>query len=276
MHVHDFLAGHAPLTLSTWLDDGPKVVLQDEYLERVSALPFKELAVMVDGPKPGLEEARWNAANLAKLRAAFPTRDLILTIWTPAIRHSLRELEAKIVELASALGAVAIEADAEPAGKWAKKFVVGYPSLAAAAEDAMRIMRLPGLRTEVTVFPAAFGSAAELVKRADVLVSQNYAVATHDGVAVMADGKHGPERYPKESIQEARHRFPLQKIVSGHAAYHQRFKTLAPDDAMRTAIKSAVGAGCNNIRFWAGKHFFRFKHSYAIEVLHELIPYAVL
>lgn len=265
-----------PLKLGVWIDDPPHDVLKPAYIDAIHALPFHELAVMVDGPKPGIKDARWSAAQLKEFFAAFPAHDRIMTVWTPAQKHPIAELEAKIMELADALKPIAIEADAEPAGKWAKKFLVGYATLGEAAADTMRVLRKPGVRTEVTVFPSAYSSAAELVKLADVLVSQNYAVASHDGQAVPAFGPLGPDRYPRESILLARERFPKQRIVSGHAAYHQRFTNLPPHDAMMKAIASATGVGCNHIRFWAGKHFFRFKHAYALEVIDEIRPFVVL
>jgi hypothetical protein len=221
---------------------------------------------MLDGPRPGLGDLHWTLQQLTQLRQGLKGLELVATFWVPAQRAALAELQEKIGPICDALEPIAVEADAEPAGRWARKGLQGFATLDAAADAAARVLRAPGLPLEVTVFPSAFGSAAPLIERADVLVSQNFPVAERDGHAISAKGGLGPEHYPKDSLTLARRHFPHVEIVSGLPAYGQAFAHMGPEDSMRTAIASSVAAGVNRIRFWSLKHIVR-KNRYARRVI---------
>jgi len=267
-----------PLDLGAWLDDPPSLVLERGYLDAIRALPLSHLAVMLDGPRPGLSDARWSPAQLQQLARALPDHELVLTAWGAPQRQAIDELAARLPSLILAAMPSAIEIDAEPIGEWAPAGVEGYRdeggdkgALDEAADALAEVLvALDVLAFEVTTFPGASRHVRSLLRalsrRASAeaavrLVLQVYSVRTRGSSSAPTliewHGALGPERLPREAITRARREHPGVEIVAGLAAYDQRWPGHAPAEAMHAAVASAAGTGVRRARWWSAKHLVR-------------------
>lgn len=283
-----------PLDLGAWIDDPPRLVLESAYLDALRALPLSHLAVMVDGPRPGLSDARWTPRQLAQLRRAMPDHELVLTTWWAAQRRAIDELAVRLPELLDALETRTVEGDTEPVGEWAPRAVEGYrdeggdPGALDEAADALAEV-LVGLELdaiEVTTFPGALRHVRSLIRalsrymapdQALRLVLQLYAVRSRGSstapTLVEWDGALGPERLPREAITRARRDHPGVEICAGLAAYDQRWPGHAPAEAMHVALTSAAGTGVRRVRWWSTKHLVRLAaRSYSAPAIELLRP----
>lgn len=264
-----------PLELGTWLDDRPSIALRPAYLDRLRALPLDEIAVMVDGPRPGLEDQRWRLPHLEQLARALPRHRRTLTAWAAPQREAVDELGAQLPELLEALGASAVEVDVEPVGEWALRGVRGYRdeggdrgALDEASEALADVLAATGLPVEVTVFPGSLHRVRRLLEalvRRGVRVSlvlQTYPVRTRGPRSapqiIEYDDALGPLRLPREALTAARDAHPDVELVAGLAAYDQRgWPGVRPEEAMHAAVASAVSAGVRRARWWSVKHLCR-------------------
>lgn len=267
-----------PLELGAWIDDRPSLVLAPAYLDSIRALPLEELAVMIDGPRPGLEDQYWRLGHLEQLARALPTHRRVLTAWAAPQRAAIDELAAQLPELVEALGASAIEVDTEPVGEWALRGVQGFRdqggakgALDEASAALAQVLAAPGLPVEVTVFPGALRHVAHLLEAlvrelgpdAHVsLVLQAYPVRTRGPKSkpqlIDYDGPLGPVRLPRESITKAREAHSDVELVAGLAAYDQRgWPGHSAEEAMHAAVASAAAAGVRRVRYWSIKHLCR-------------------
>lgn len=267
-----------PLELGAWIDDRPSLVLERRYLDAIRALPLTHVAVMIDGPRPGLEDQYWRLGHLEQLRRALPDHERVLTVWAAPQLGAIEELGAQLPELVEALGASAIEVDTEPVGEWALRGVRGFRdeggdkgALDEASDALAQVLAASRLPVEVTVFPGALRNVRRLLEAlvrelgpdgAVRLVLQAYPVRTRGPRSkpelVEYSSALGPERLPRESILAARAAHPGVELVAGLAAYDQRgWPGVAPADAMHAAVASAVATGCRRIRWWSVKHIVR-------------------
>ncbi|MEQ9080455.1 MAG: hypothetical protein RLP09_41705 [Sandaracinaceae bacterium] len=259
--------------LGIWLDDPPSVVLRPRYLDTLRQLPIQHLAVMADGPAPGLHDARWTTADLARLRAALRSRRLILTAWAAAHAKSTAELGQRLPALVDALEADGVEVDVEPVGDWSEGDVRGFEDIDRdgsrldEASDALAavLVSLPVPEIETTVFPGALRHVIPLL---EALVAtgtpktlrlwlQVYAVATRSGTPIAWNGKLGPMRFPREALADARARVPSDvEVCAGLAAY--RTTWAEHGDSMTVAAQSALmDGGPRRLRWWSGKWLTR-------------------
>lgn len=282
-----YVAPPAPndaLNLGVWIDDPPRIVLAGRYLDRLCELPISHVAVMLDGPKPGLGDQKWDWRDLERLFIRLPTLDRVLTAWIPADADAVAELARELPGLLRALGTSTLELDAEGAGHWRERDVRGYEDAdgdGKRLDDAARgiadaLWAIDGLETiEVTSYPGMLARAALLVRELSALgptryVSQDYAVATRDGVPQAWDGRHGPLRMATESRAKAASALPPEvELCSGAAAY----RTTWPDgrDSMVPAIRASYRARL--VRLWSSKWLCRKAgHERRRGLLEELRP----
>lgn len=266
-----------PLELGVWIDDGPALVLERPYLDRLLALPLSHVAVMIDGPRPGMSDARWSTDELAKLAAALPRVERILSLWSHPSAAHVGGLLVELPALLEAFVSRVVELDLEPAGGWHARGVEGYVGLADAGRAVVENCRRAGAeRVEITTFPAAIPRAAGAIAAADVLALQVYPVATRNGTPVPYGGRLGPLRYPAEALEAARRRFPGVELVCGLPAYKQAWPGHEPLEAMHAAIASAAGVGVKRARYWSAKWLVRKKKTvYAAPALEALGAVAV-
>lgn len=264
------------LDLGVWIDDPPSLVLDGRYLDRLLELELGHVAVMLDGPEPGLSDARWDWRALERLRRRLPDEvEAILTCWISPQARALEELARELPPLVEALEADAVEGDHEPAGHWRESGVRGFRDedrdgsrLDDAAEAIAQVLcSQPVEAVETTTFP---GALRPVVPMLEALVrhappgmavryfSQDYAVARRGGVPVPWDGPLGPERMARESRAAAHLVLPQRvEVCSGFAAY----RTTWPDgrDSIGPAIQTARDAGTRRVRGWSGKWLARMR-----------------
>lgn len=263
------------LDLGVWIDDPPRLVLDGRYLDRLLELPLGHVAVMLDGPEPGLDDARWDWRDLELLRQRLPDPevDRILTTWIAPDAEALDELDRELPRLLDALGAHGLEGDVEPAGHWRERDVDGFRDLDgdgrrlddAAAAIAEVLCGLHAEIIETTTFPGALRVVRILVEEIAAraapgvrvrYVSQDYAVARRNEEPIAWDGPLGPERFALESREKAAAVLPARvELCSGAAAY----RTVWPDgrDSLPVAIRTARGAGARLVRLWSSKWLAR-------------------
>src|SRR5690606_36795313 len=97
----------------------PSLVLERGYLDAIRALPLSHQAVRLDGPKPGISDARWSPAQLEQLARALPDHELVLTAWGAPQQQAIDELAARLPSLILAGMPNAIEIEADPVGELA-------------------------------------------------------------------------------------------------------------------------------------------------------------
>lgn len=265
-------------TLGVWIDDPPEIVLSGTYLARLlGEAPISEVAVMLDGPHPGLSDQRWDWRELERLRKRLPPHvRRILTAWIAPKASAVDELAGAVPRLIEALGAHGFELDAEPAGGWREAQVRGYldanrdrrrlDDAAAAIGDFMAALDVEDL--EVTTFPGALRAVAVLVEeiarraRPDQRVrylSQDYAVR-HRGsksapILVEWASALGPLRLPLEARAKARATLPASVVLgTGLAAYDHSFPQ---GDALEKSVEVARADGADLFRIWSGKWIAR-------------------
>lgn len=238
-----------PLALETWIDDPPSLVLRPGYLDALRSLPLSGVAVMVDGPKPGLADARWSAEHLAALRDALPLHERTITLWAAPQRERIAELRREVPALLEALGSRAVDVDLEGAGQWRQSGLAGYRSLADAGAALVDALREAGAeRVEVDTFPGMLGAVGGALAGADRLALQVYATAS-SGHSIAWTG---------ERLRAAIRTYPHLEVVAGVAAYRQPGATdAARADHMRRALGEASQAGCKVARVWSGKWLCR-------------------
>lgn len=259
--------------LGIWLDDPPRLTLSKPYLAALKALPIREVAVMLDGPEPGLEDARWTARDLQRLRDALPYHRRVLTAWASADARAIQQLGRELPELLDALEAVSLELDVEPVGEWRERDVHGFADRdldGARLDDvaealAAMMLSLPVREFETTTFPGALAAVLplldELARQApsDVAIRlwlQLYAVLTRGERKVSWTGKLGPMRFPREGLELARRRVPGRvEVCAGLAAYDTRWP--GRGDSMVVAAEAALLGGSSSLRWWSAKWLCR-------------------
>jgi len=262
-----------PIDLGIWIDDPPRIVLREGYLDPLRSLPLSHVAVMADGPEPGLVDQRWDRRDLEALARALPHHHRVLTLWVSAERRALDELVARVPGMLEALGSIVFEGDIEPIGHFKESDVRGFVDEDldgrelddAAAAIAQALVELPVCEIEVTTFPGALRVALslleELARRASPaqrvrLWAQLYAVLTRAVGAIAWDGRLGPVRFPRDGLVDLREQVPASvEVCAGLAAYD----TVWPGhgESMLVAAESAILAGSPGARWWSSKWLCR-------------------
>lgn len=254
------------LDLGLWIDDAPKLVLTDAYLARLLGLPLSHFAVMVERSGGGLD-LTWTTAQLAKLAAAAPEHERVLTLWPEPTAPYMTRLRQVLPGLLRALGRsprtghYVLEFDLE--GHWKVGKVSGYASLTVAGATLMRIVTevAAELGEEIEVEVTTFTAHVEATAKGKVLgekrlLLQTYPVAqARDGTPRDYDGPLGPARRPYEEVLRARAAAePGVEVCSGLAAWYQAGWPGGPDAAMATAVDAARRAGVRRVRWWSARH----------------------
>lgn len=263
------------LDLGVWIDDPPRLVLKSWYLDRLRAMGLSHVAVMLDGPEPGLEDARWTASDLRQLAEALPEHRRVLTTWVAPQKPTVSELGRKLPRLLDAFGAAGVELDVEPAGQFRERSVRGYVDADrdrsrlddASADIARMLLTLPVCEIELTTFPGALrlmlSLAEELARCASDHVSlsafmQLYAVRNRGSLKVGWDSALGPVRGPREGLENARQRLPERfEVQAGLAAWDTRWPGRGPYESMTVAAQSAVEGRATALRYWSSKWLCR-------------------
>ncbi len=233
--------------LGAWLDLPPSLALREPYLSRLRALPLSELAVMVDGSRPGLADLRWTERDLERLRAAVD-HHLIVTAWCAADREQIDALAARMPSLLRAAGTSWCEVDLEGAGGWKRASMRGFSSLTQAGGYLVEALRRDATTVEVSTFPGMLPAVAGALRAgADRLTLQVYATKTSGHtIAQCADW-----------LRQAQATHPHHEVVAGVAAYGAPGSTLAAQTAhVRAALESA-GSVVSTCRLWSAKHLVR-------------------
>lgn len=250
-----------PIDYGVWIDDPPRLALQRWYLDRLRSLPLSHVSVMVDGPRPGMSDARWSEDELAELASALPDVRRGVTLWAAAQRDAVQELATSLHTAVVALGASSVEVDAEPVGGWASGRVQGYSGgLLEASRDLAAHMISAGVDVEVTVFPGALRHVTELLgalaeHRRPRLYLQSYAVRHRGEDRVSWTGPLGPLRLPSESIEAASAAMPRVEVCYGRAVYDTEWP--GGKDSILPGTIAALGAGARSVRDWSSKWLCR-------------------
>lgn len=259
--------------LEMWIDDPPRVVLTKAYLDAIRALPVGGVAVMLDGPAPGLKDARWSGAQLEELARRLPNHRRTLTAWASPDARAVAQLERELPDLLRALDAEAVELDVEPAGEWRESDVAGFVDRDldgarlddAAAAIAAMLLALPVGEIEVTTFPGALRVVEVLVDElaarapAETVVRlwlQIYPVLTRGGRTIGWNDALGPVRWPREGLEKARGQVPDRvEVCAGLSAYDSVFP--GHGESMAVAAESALLGGSPRLRWWSSKWLCR-------------------
>lgn len=237
-----------------WIDDPPGLALRDDYQERLAALRLDELAVMVDGPGPGLDDARWTPRQLEQL-ATISRAPLVLTYWGSPDRVALEALRSRLPDYVRAAGARAAELDLE--GPWDHRRVRGYSSLEQAADALGEAVRRSGAQYEVTTFPSRLRTVLSALAHADRLLLQVYPVSSRGGQPIRYDGELGPVHWPREALEQARRRIaqvaPACEVALGLPLYRQAWPGVEIEGALGEALRSGLAAGVARARWWSSK-----------------------
>lgn len=235
--------------LGTWLDDRPAITLAPRYLDALRSLPLRHVAVMADGPEPGLADAKWSLTDLEALAVALPQHHRVLTLWGAPDVDRMRELALRVPAMLRALGTTWVEVDLEGVGGWRQSGVRGYRNLHDAGAALVRTLRDAGATTvEVTTFPGMLPRVRGAIEGgADRLVLQVYATErkTHTIASAV------------EALRKARARYPLTEVCAGVAAYKQPG---ADSDERANHMFDAIEAAsheCSTVRLWSAKHLAR-------------------
>lgn len=280
-------AAATALDLGVWIDDPPSLVLDGPYLDRLLELPLGHVAVMVDGPIPGLGDARWDWRDLERLRRRLPDRVYtVLTVWMAPQREAIDELAERVPRLLEALGSRVLEGDYEPAGHWQESGVSGYDDVdrdGRRLDDAVdaladMLLELDVEALETTTFPGALRLVAPLLERLAAWVGagpelryygQHYPVRHRQGREIPWNDPLGPERFPGDAHAGAVRRLPPEvEVCAGLAAYDTDWP--GGRDGLTPALRGARAAGAARVRYWSSKWLAR-KNGHAKR--RELIRY---
>ena len=250
--------------LGVWLDDPPSLVLQPNYLGLLTDLGVDHLVVMVDGPEPGLDDARWDVGQLQRLRTMLPAQiDLVPSIWPIPSRHFIENvLPNRLPAILQACHTSRLELDCEPAGDWTKGDLDGYQTLEQCSHALWGVLRRAGVEfLDVTTFPAAVRHCAALLDASKGrLVLQTYAVTTRQGEDVGFESNLGPEKWTERGYQIAR-RSTDAPVALGIAAYRSKFPNRTEAHAWRTQLRvfRELEGVERVVRVWSSKWLCRKK-----------------
>src|SRR5262249_19219752 len=125
-------AGEPRLQLGVWVDDRPRVVIDEAYLDDLVSLGLSTLAIMVHRSTAGSETAwqpRWSVEQLSQLRALAQPRNLslVITTWPLPNRDLLATFARELPPLLAAAGAIGLEVDTE--GNWLESRLDGFADM---------------------------------------------------------------------------------------------------------------------------------------------------
>lgn len=258
-----------------WLDDPPRIVLADGYLDRLRGAGIDEIAVMIDGSDPGWDP-RWSPHELEALSRAAGDLHRVATIWLPARRQHVEAALARVEGVLRALDSDELDLDVEPAGGWREAHAAGWADedgdgsrlgeVAGHVADYLAALP-PGVLAAVDVdtFPGALRHVRVLVERlarrlpehvALRYYGQHYAVRHRGDDDVDYSGPLGPERLPREAHEAAVRTLPARaEVYAGLAAYDTSWP--GRGSTMATAYQAARSAGARRVRWWSGKWLAR-------------------
>ena len=259
------------LPLGAWVDSPPREVLQPAWWAEFRELGFTTAAVMVETSASGLDE-KWSDDQLAHAGVLSRGADveLALTYWLEPSQRYLDELERLLPATLAMTGAAALDIDGE--SNLTKARLQGFRTLEEASVAVGGMLRRTVKTVDVRVdfstytFHEENGPRARFAPLCDRLYAQAYAVrkrkdGTRQEFLVEWDDRLGPHLMPKTTLDRS-----LQvpgvgtpqgpQLCVGLAAYDQRWPDHTPQEAMQTALDSALAYKPLEARFWSTRHIF--------------------
>lgn len=267
-----------------WIDDLPRVVMTNAYLDRFQALGFSVAAVMLETVTPGFDP-KFKEDDLGRLGEMLRGRDieLVLTYWPEPRVAYMAQLAEKLPRFVRRSGAAAIEGDHE--SNWIGKKLVGYRSVQEASESLVlvhrEIQKVLDVRTELTTFTfhAELGAGATVADDVDRVLGQGYSVrhrkdAKGKPFDVPWDHQFGPGKMQTLTFDRAL-QIPKKggkpAISAGLAAYDQSWPGHRPEEAMRIAYETALRYQPAEVRWWSSKWVIGLhRQAYATRFFAEL------
>jgi len=267
--------------VGVWVDDPPKLIREAHYWDRLVEHGITTAALMIESIGHDFDP-RLALPDFELIGRHCRDRDLelVLTIWPEPRVKWMGQFESRIRDFVRASGCSGIEVDTE--SNWLKSELVGYPSLKAAADELVRIIKQLAtdydVRSEITTYPAHQEASGSALIAGDVnrLCIQAYSVYKRKvgGIDQPVDWNSylGPGGMQKYAYRRAK---PLidkgVKLVMGLAAYDQVWPGKTGEEAMRVAWDQSLEYDPVEIRFWSSKWIVGVKkNNYASRFLKSI------
>jgi hypothetical protein len=266
-----------PVDAGLYIDDSPALAATPAYVRRVAAIGLDHVAVMLDGPRRGMDDVRWSERHLA--RFADLAGDLgvarVATLWPEPTRAWVGQLRERLPAILEALATRTLELDVEGVN-WTTKRLDGFESLDEAAAAVVDAALDAGATIEVVSWLARLGSARGFLPHVARLVLMTYPRRHRPlgglNVAVPYDGPFGPKLVGAHLDRARVLLGPSIELASALPAWGQQWPGVPPLAAMRATHSAAVDRGVRVIREWSSKFVIgKRKNSYAERVLTQLL-----
>lgn len=282
-----------------WVDDPPRVVLDDKYIDDCLAMGVSEFAVMIDDA-PKRWKPSWDLDEWEELCSIAHSVDIELSItswpWPDkdAIKHMYLNDKDGIklyMDIASQYQVLTGE-ESDTEWNWKFKNVLnfianklkGFSKFDVAgrflSSMKLELAREFECRSESTVFPGH----SEMTKNADVSIFmmmvflQIYSVATRGSKGnkrkIPWDSRYGPGRMQKFGIEKAiQAGIDIKKLAAGLALWNQKWRGHTIREAFKTALYACMAYEIEHYRGWSSKWVVGVrKRQQMAEVLKDVMP----
>ena len=272
-----------------WVDDPPKVVLNEGYFRSLKDCHIGTVAVMIDR-----SDREWKSTwRYKEIEDLFKLADkdcieVVLTTWPYPDKEQIKSMCIDMGILMSTGPTAGWEVDLE--FNWKRNLVRGFHrtkekgSLDLAGDYLVNrireVCKKYDARFEVTSFTqhTENGAKADVAPHCDRLMVQAYSVRKRPGVKspISWDHVYGPGQMQLFTLQRSMTVPGVSdgkpELGCGLAAWSQRWPNRTPNDAMEFAYYSAVDYNpVVDVRWWSSKHVIGVKKNpYAAKFLESL------
>lgn len=250
-----------------WIDDAPRLVLTNEYLDRFREHGFSVGAVMLETVKAGFDP-KWSLEEIGRIGEKLRGHDieLVLTVWPEPRVEYLAQMVERLPQYLRASGAAALEFDAE--SNYTRRKVVGFRNIDEASDAIVKVVRKfqtdLDVRSELTTFTMheELGPRATLADDVDRTLGQGYSVrhrkdAEGRDFEVPWEGHaYSPGTMQRTTFDRAL-RVPKKNgkptLACGLAAYDQEWPGHTGEEAMTVAYEEALRYQPKEVRWWSSK-----------------------
>lgn len=193
----------SPIPISVWVDDAPGVAKTSLFAKRLSDMHVRQADIMINHSNTHAHDApwslRWTDAALAQAAESYAHYgiDRVCVAWARPSRSQIDAMIHDMERILDVSGAVAMQVEIEE--NWTDDFLVGFPSMAAAANYLIAGMDhiRKGRRREMTTYTyhRENGPGSVLTPLMDRTVIQAYSVRHRntgvvDWADVLGPGRH--------------------------------------------------------------------------------------